>query len=271
VKSAILIDFHNLFMMLGKDTDKTRAAIAKIMRMARKRGDVLEARLFVPIYFFNEGSENTWRFINALSLTFGLEVEACTVSSVSTDVGRRMKDSVDNGVMMHIVRNIHRDIGPELVVFVTGDGDFIKFSTQAQNKGKVTEFWSVDPQNTSQLIKQEGNFQEVDLRDLQTNLFLIALDKAIKKIDLEGVELRALEFVVKLAEVQLGECEVREMSILISDRIGISHADSDRLLEMLTTLGIAEVKLAIKRVINIDYFHSLFEFLRSYVGSKKEP
>ena len=263
---SILIDFHNLWMMLGKDPDKTRNAVGEIMRMGRRKGTILEARLFIPIYFHEQ---TMWRLINSLSLTFGLEVEACPVSSITTDEGRKMKDSVDNGVMMHIVKNVHKDIGAKLIIFVTGDGDFVKFSTQAQNRGKKTEFWSVDLTNTNNVIKREGNFQEIELSpDLQTNIFLIALNKVTKKTSLEENERIALELVVKVASMELQGCEIGEMIILISERLGISYAESECLLEMLTTVKVAEITLATKRVINIDYLHGLFQYLHSYVEAK---
>jgi uncharacterized LabA/DUF88 family protein len=266
---AILIDFYNLFMMLNKDLDKTKAALGEIIKMGRRRGEVLEARLFVPIYFLEDPEEvrRMWRWTNTVALMFGLEIEACTVSSRHTDEGRRMKDSVDNAVMMHIINNIHKDIGPELIVFVTGDGDFLKFSTQAQNRSKKTEFWSVNPGNTNMLIRQEGNFQEIEVPSSdQDNLFVVAVNKKLKKIVLEKDEQRRLGLISQLAHMQLPTTELADMSVLIGERLGIAYAEANQLLEMLISLEVVEVTPAIKRVTNVNYLHVLFQYLKAGNG-----
>ncbi len=251
---------------------KTQGAIDEIMKMGRRKGEILEARLFVPIYFFDDEKDKIWRFINAMSLRFGLEIEACPVSSIATDEGRKMKDSVDNGVMMHVVKNVHMNIGAELIVFVTGDGDFVKFSTQAQNKGKKTEFWSVDPSKTNWVIKREGNFREILIDpDLQENSFLIALSKERRGSELSEKEKEDLRLVAKVADMHLEGREIGEMSHLISDHLGISCAQGDRLLEMLTTLKVAEVSLVARRVINIDYLHALFPYLKNLGSGENRP
>ena len=178
-----------------------------------------------------------------------------------------MKDSVDFCVLKHVLRNVHKDTGPELIVFVTGDGDFINFSTAAENRGKKTEFWSVDPSSTSMLIRQEQNFRQIEVSSSpEENPFTSALGKLRKGEELDEAEKRRLKLVSGIGDLNLAECSIEKMAILISERLGITYTESTQLLEMLVDLGIADVNLAINRVVQIGH-HSVFQYLQSTLGS----
>ncbi len=259
--------------MLAKDKGQTEDALAEIMRMGRNRGEVVEAKLFVPIYYFHkEECQEIWGWLNFLCLKFSLTLEGCPVSSVyTTDKVRRMKDSVDPRVSMFVVNHIYKGIGPELVIFVTGDGDFLGISGKAKNKSKLTEFWSVDPENTSRFIRREENFSEIEVTSsLQENPFLVSLVKANKKEEeLTDEDKRRLALVAKMADLQLQGKEFENMSILVSAGLGTTPAESEHLLDLLTTLKVAEIHPVTKWVVDVDYFHGLFQYLQPYKESKE--
>ncbi len=259
-------------MMLGKDKDRTENVIFEIVKMGRRKGELLEVRLFAPNYFFGKDCQEMGNWINFLMLKHGLVKEDCPVSSMHTSDGEtKIKDSVDGRVRAFVVNHVHKDIGPELIIFVTGDGDFVEFSNIAKNKGKQTEFWSVDLSGTSRFIKREEHFKEieVDYPSLDENPFLVAVKKATKKLELSEREKVSLKLIAKMADMKLQGCEIAEMSNLISGRLGISHAEADRLLEMLTALNVAEISFSAIRVVTVDYLNVLFQYLRPFAGPEE--
>jgi hypothetical protein len=268
VELSILVDFHNLFMMLDKDRGKTKEAIAEIVRMGRRRGTLVEARLFFPVYLYDEKSEpenRMWVLLNNLALSFGLTLEACPVSKIKTGGNTKLKDSVDACVFQHIIKNVHREIGPELIIIVTGDVDFAKFSAEAENRGKQTEFWSVDPLNTSRFIQQEKEFRgiKIPVVDFSSNPFVSSLSKKLKGLALNESERQMVRIVERIPNLALPPRDEEDMAILISKRLKISFGQSQQLLDTLVALGVAETKLAIRRVLSIDNFNVLFQHLQT--------
>lgn len=273
---TIFVDFYNLYCMLGKGTRKTTEAIAEIMRMAKRKGEITEVILFIPIFLENKSREinRMWHLINDLSLTFGLEIKACPVSRRGTSEGLKMKDWVDSSVLVHVTRHVHKDIGPELIIFVTGDADLKKSSTEAEHRSKKTEFWSVDPNNTSSFIRQEGSFREIEVSStssLQENPFAVALDKMLSGIDLSPQEVEALRLVARVPSLKLREQDEFDMVVLLNEKLNIPYELAQQLVEMLVVLGVADVDLAVKRVVRVNDLHVLFQRIQSQVGLDKQP
>lgn len=177
----VLVDYHNIFK-LCKDKIKLDDVFAAIWKEIEKDGGGT-IRIFVPNY----QDSTPWRLINGLMINFGLKCETCIVLREGDEWQPEFKDVVDLSMLDWIKDNLHPDFEPKAVSFVTHDGDYIFSANEAKfRKKKEVDFWVIDPEMTSHIIKRYALVTVLDLAGIsfampegKENLFVTALNKKL--------------------------------------------------------------------------------------------
>ena len=260
---AILIDLQNLFRACeGKIPLDT--IMGEITNRTLRCGEIQEIRLFVP----NFQSLAPWQVINALQCKYGVEVSVCLTLREATN--GTMKDAVDLEVLKWIMNHVHKDIGPDLLVFVTGDSHFVVSANEARRRGKKVEFWFVDS-NVSGVIRQQEELRTIKfappILPAGENLFLTAVNKLNRQELLDDDDKKRLGMLAMTAEKKIKSIgwwpSTDELSKALSCEWGISSTDSQQIIEALMVLGVARVCPAITTTISIDTTSPLFQWISS--------
>ena len=264
VLNAIYIDYHQLHLQCGKSGISMDDAMTQIVEMGLEKGEISEIRLFVPTYL---NDTRPWHTINELEKKFGVEVSVCPTLTEESESGIKMKDAVDAKVLVWVKTHLHKGVTPNLVIFVTGDADFIVIAHEVKKKGKKVEFWSVDTSNVNSLIKRQETFAIIKPASQPENPFTESLQKIIDEKPVDEKDRWRFAKIAQLIVLQRKKPVVKRsskeavnhVSLLISADLGISFAEAKDLLGALMTLEVARIYPVIDRIVNIDASSNLFE------------
>ncbi|OGZ64050.1 MAG: hypothetical protein A3A98_03845 [Candidatus Staskawiczbacteria bacterium RIFCSPLOWO2_01_FULL_40_39] len=269
---SIIGDYENLRWAIQDKEAREKNPISmetvtgEIIEKGLALGEIHDFRFFIPAYF----NGTSWRLINALMCKFGVKVEVCPVLTEQAGNLGGMKDAVDFAVLEWIKDHLHKNVAPKQIIFVSGDGHWIMSGNAAKMKDKKVQFWSLDSSNVHGTILRQEEFREVKIKASSTllagdNPFFQTLNKLIDGKEINGQDSANLKMMARIAQSDLnGSSETDDVSSLISTNLGISPKEALALLEALMALDIARIHPAIKRVINIDKSHHLFEWLQVY-------
>jgi uncharacterized LabA/DUF88 family protein len=266
VQNSILVDYHQLVKICGNAEIPVETAVEAILKKGLERGEVNEIRLFVPVYL---NDSRPWHTINELQKKFGVEVSACPALTEETEFGVKTKDAVDAKVLLWVKTHLHKGIVPNLVIFVTGDSDFVMISNEAKKKGKKIEFWSINASNVSSLIKRQEKFELITMRQSGENLFLKTIEKATSGQTISSDDKRRIEMILKLRDISSPNRKTSKTAIEAMEKaandareaLGISQNESIQLIESLMLMEAARLHSALDNRIEIDVSSDLFQLL----------
>lgn len=264
MNKVILIDWHNFFKACEKSGIRLEAIMGEIVQMGLVNGEIQEIRLFVPSY----QTVAPWRSLNALQCKYDLAVEACPVLSETIGSEIELKDAVDLKVMQWVENHLHNGVGPDSVIFVTGDGHFLISANAAKRKGKKVQFWFVDSQGVHQLIRCQEDCREISLSPsilmINKNNFLAALTRFTNHEPLFDGDRRKLEIIKRVArpDKEVGPV-TDEFTTRMAGELEISQDEARELIEALMALGIARVYPVVRKIIDIDDSSPLFQMFLS--------
>jgi len=268
MQNSILVDYHQVLRNCNDMGLEVKTVMEEIYEMGLKRGEISELRLFVPTY----SDTRLWHQINELEIKFGAEISACPVLVEETLTGTSMKDAVDAKVLIWVKTHLHKGVVPNLIIYVSGDSDFIIISNEAKKKGKKIEFWSVSPSSISKIIKRQENFSPIKVPVLIENPFIVTIGKVMEHNELNQDDKRRLEMIMALKGIQLRNGSYRtakeaieESAKKISSQLKLALEDSRQLLEALIMLESATVRPAISNVVEIDESSSIFQLLPNVI------
>ncbi len=269
VLNAIYIDYHQFQLLCNKSGIPMNDAMAEIIEKGLKKGEISEIRLFVPAYL---NDTRPWYVINELEKKFGVEVSVCPTLTEESEGGSKMKDAVDAKVLVWVKTHLHKGVVPNLIIFVTGDADFVVIAHEVKKKGKMVEFWSVDTSSVNSLIKRQETFAVIKPTTQPENLFLASLHKIADEKAVNEEDRWRLSKIAQLIELQRkkpaakqsSKEAVNEVALSISANLKISFAEAKDLLQALITLEVARIHPVIDRVVSIDTSSDLFESIAIY-------
>lgn len=264
---AIYVDYENLRKQCEINNIQIETVIGEITQKALAKGQIHECRLFVPSYF----TSTAWRILNSFQHKFGVEISACAVLSQKANSDVRLKDCVDLEVFRWVLNHVHHNIGPNMVIFVTGDGHFLFSGNETKRRGKEIEFWSLNAQSVHGLIKRQEIFREIKIEDqivlAEENRFLTAMNNTLAGNnsivgDAERVNMM-VRFIKANVEYPAMESTLKEASDMIGSLLGILVDEAQELLEAMMALGIARIYPSVRTVIDINKASNLFQWLQS--------
>ncbi len=267
--NAIYIDYHQFQLLCGKGGISMDEAMDQIVAKGLTKGEISEIRLFCPTYL---NDTRPWHTINELQKKFGVEVSVCPTLTEESEGGTKMKDAVDAKVLVWVKTHLHKGVAPNLIIFVTGDADFVLIAHEVKKKGKKVEFWSVDTSSVNSLIKRQETFALIKPATQPENPFLASLKKIANDEATDEKDRWRFSKIAQLIVLQRKKPAARrsskeavnEVSLLISADLDISFADAKDLLGALITLEVARIDPVIDRVVSIDASSDLFESIASY-------
>lgn len=182
-KVVVVIDHQNTWAQTDENKVSIEEVYAAILREAQREGEVVDIRSFVPIY---QNAPESWHAINQLALKFGITIEACAVLRE----GQHYKDVVDLAVLRWIIQY---GSSADLVVLVTGDGDFTVAANELKKRGIEVIGRVVRFKNTSTVLFDVLAMRELDLAVppivvSPNNQFFLALAKAMASEEKLGKE-----------------------------------------------------------------------------------
>jgi len=267
MQTAVIVDLQNLFKACNGKFP-LEAVIGEIINRVIKQGEIQEIRLFVPNY----QSISPWQVINSLQQKYGVEVSVCLTLR---DGARNeiLKDAVDFEVLRWVMNHVHKDIGPELLVFVTGDSHFVISANEARRRGKKVEFWCLEG-GVSRIIRDQEELRSIMLSPstLQENenVFLASVHKLDSQEPLNEDDKTRLRMIAKAAGKNIGESFgtwpiTDEVIQALACKWELSEDDCRQIVEVLMVLGIARIYPAVSTTINIDTNSPLFSWITSSV------
>lgn len=256
---TIAVDYQNVYRAC-EDKVHLDIVFGEIMRKAISRGEIHEFRLFVPCY----QSAGPLKLLNALQRKFGLEVSCCLSLGQGTDI----RDTVDFEVLRWVMRNIYPGAGPDTLVFVTGDSHFLVAANEAKRKGKEVEFWFIDSDNVSKIIREEEEFKEIKLAPpillSGPNPFLATLAKIQSGQPLDDndkANLGAIGRIVRQgANETIGSSEA-ELFDKLSRELNLSPDCTEQLLKALMALDVVRIYPSISAAVCVDTNSPLFQWV----------
>lgn len=267
MQHAILVDYHQLFKLCEKIDMPVEVAIEAIMKKGLERGEINEMRLFVPTYL---NDPRPWYTINELEKTFGVEISACPTLTESTESGIRMKDAVDAKVLIWVKTHLHKGVVPNLIIFVSGDSDFVIIGKEAQKKGKKIEFWSIDPSSVNVLIKRQEKFGHVTMATSPENPFITTVTKVTTGKPLVEADKKRLDMIMAVAKIQMRpngpqknlKRAIEQAAQQIGTIVGLKPQESLQLTETLIAFEAVVAYPVIDYQVHIDASSSLFQLLK---------
>lgn len=242
-KVVVVIDHQNTWAQTDENKVSIEEVYAAILREAQKEGEVVDVRSFVPIY---QNAPESWHAINQLALKFGITIEACAVLRE----GQHYKDVVDLAVLRWIIQY---GSSADLVVLVTGDGDFTVAANELKKRGIEVIGRVVRFKNTSTVL-----FDVLDMRELNltvppivvspNNPFFLALAKALSSEEKLGKEekkrikrlAQAERMLQKIAASQ--EMSLPMLTDSLANKLKIAQEECWQIVEVLTALGIVQLQ-----------------------------
>ena len=261
---SILIDLQNLF----RACESVEAIVGEIINRALRQGEIQEVRLFVPNY----QSISPWQAINSLQQKYGVEVSVC----LTLKEGERkeiLKDAVDFEVLKWVMNHVHKDIGPELLVFVTGDSHFVISANEAHRRGKKVEFWCLE-KGVSKIIRCQEKSRTIKfappIQPANGNLFLASIEKLNSQGPLNDDDRARLRMINKVARGNIRESfGAWPISSETLESLGCkwktSKDECQKIIEALMVLGIARIYPAMSTTVSIDVNSPLFSWIASSV------
>lgn len=269
MKVLVLIDWQNLFNAC-KDKVSLEGVFGEITRRALERGIIQEIRLFVPNY---QLITSPWRLINQLQLKYGLGVDVCPALREGAEMDESYKDVVDFEVLRWIMNCIHPGIGPELIVFVSGDGHFIVAANEAKRRGKEVQFWVVDPDTASNVLLRNMPVVTIKpgiLLGTEENPFLSTLEKATTGKVLDKDDKKRMNYLKKVGEFlhtmekpATLEAEMNTVVQEIQVSFDIPERDARALLKALIILNVVWIHPITTHVFRVDRSPILFQWLQT--------
>jgi hypothetical protein len=197
----VLVDYHNVYKLCRKKEINADEVFRIMIETIQKRGRIVEIRLFVPNY---QQNIHPWTMINHLKLAYGVAVEICSVLRAGEEDEEKYKDLVDKAVDSWIMKYVHPDTGPELIIFAASDGHFIDSWHEVKRRGKESEFLLLDPETTSWAILKYAPFERLELKKgEEKNPFALVLRKRLEEgiatfDDAEKEKMRVLKKIQKI-------------------------------------------------------------------------
>lgn len=267
----VLIDWQNLFKTCENLKISPDETLEEILRRAQERGQIEEIRLFVPNYQF---ITSPWRLINSLQLKYGLKVEVCPVLREGAEMDEEsFKDLVDLSVFAWVTQYVRR-FGPELVVFVSGDGHFLLAANEVKRKGKEVEFWIIDPEATSGAILKNATVRKIEISDravliaTKENSFLLTLNRATTGKELSAEERQRLDTLNKAAEILPRlekpltlEMKAKEISRTLQEQLNIPEQDAQQIVEVFLATEMIRIYTTASAGFSLDSSSWLFQWL----------
>lgn len=268
----VLVDQQNLYKACKAKDIPLDSIFEEIAKKALQKGALQEIRLFVPNYQLITGP---WRLINKLQLRYGLVVDVCPALREGAEMEESYKDVVDFEVLKWIMNYIHPGIGPDLIVFVTGDGHFIVAANEARRRGKEIEFWVVDPDTTSHVLLRNMPVETIEISEsiligAEENPFLSTLNKVTTEEELNEKDKERLDSIRKAGEILPSietavtvEAKLNAIAKELHGQLGIGEKDAQEILKALMTLGIARIYPIVTHGLSIDSSSILFQWLQA--------
>jgi len=265
MRLVVLIDWQNLVKACEVQNISLNNIIGEIVKRAISKGEIEEIRLFVP----NFHTVTPWRIINKLQLKYGLEVNVSPF--LRENDNSSFKDAVDFDVLKWVSKHIHPDIGPELVVFVSGDSHFLIAANEVRRKGKKVEFWFID-KNVSGLIRSQEEFR---LLQIPVPIILIEKNPYFETIKKMQSDLPLSEEDKKRINQMKGAIEFLEASFFafrdreklyekLSRQLALSNEESRFLFDVLMAMGTVRIYPAVLETISVDERCPFSEWLHIY-------
>lgn len=267
-----LVDWQNLFRAC-ENRFSIDTVLGEILSMAFQRNDsVEEVRLFVPNY---QLITSPWRFINALQLKYGLKVEVCPALREGAEMEESYKDMVDFEVLGWTMKHVHPGIGPDLILFVSGDGHFILAGNEAKMRRKEVEFWVVDPNMTSGAILRNMTVRQIEISgqgilETEENPFISSLNKATTEQKLTEEDKERLGILRRMGEISTGmekpvtiEAKMGEISQQFQKKLNVSERDVLKALKTLMVLRVARIYPVSSQGFSIDSSSLLLQWLKT--------
>lgn len=241
----VIVDYYNVYKN-AKDKVRLEDIFGEISRKVLEKGTLSEIRLFVPNY---QLSTAPWKVLNGIQLKFGVAVSVCpSLRGAEEMAGEEFKDLVDMEVLSWTMKYLHKGVGPELIVFVTGDGDFLVASHEAQKLGKAVEFWTISKESTSSAIFNNAEVREIQIPSEPnfpgSNSFINALGTAQKGGTLDfscKQKLRLLRRAMEVLDNTERPTHLEEKAATITReleaRLGVDQLCSAEILKALLTVG----------------------------------
>ncbi len=265
----VLVDWQHLFKAC-ENRFPLESVFAEIERRALEKGKIIDIRLFVPNY---QLITSPWRLINNLQLRYGLVVDVCPALRERAEMEESYKDVVDFEVLKWVMNYIHPSIGPDLIVFVSGDGHFIVAANEARRKGKEVEFWVVDPNITSNVLLRNVPVVTIKpgiLLGTEENPFLSTLKKAMTGEELDKDDKKRLNDLKKAGEILPTlekpvtlEAEMNAVVQEIQASFGIPERDARALLKALMVLNVVWIHPVTTHVFRVDKSPILFQWFKT--------
>lgn len=262
---AIIIDWQNLFMLCNGEGIET--IIGAIISMAQNKGEIQELRLFVPAY----QSPGPWKSLNFLQLKFGVDVSVCPI--LREDATGVIKDTVDFQVLRWVMTHIYQGVGPELLVFVTSDGDFIVPANEARKRGKQVEFWNLG-KNVSRAIEEQEQMRVIKFAPppiSSDNPFLAAATKLNTGEPLTDDDKSKLLAIGRTngASACFGIWPAtEELFSKLGEGWNVTPEEARQIVEALMVLDIARIFPAMSTTLCVDRSSPLFPWISNSVGDE---
>lgn len=174
----VIVDYHHVYKVCQKRELSLDEIFRLLIEKIQTKGRIKEIRLFVPTY---QQNIYPWKIINHLKLAYGVAVELCSVLRIGAENEERYKDLVDKEIDSWIEKHIYEGKGPELIIFVASDGDFIPSWHKVTEKGKKTEFLLIDPEATNWAILEYAPHEELESKKEEINPYTLVLRKRLKE------------------------------------------------------------------------------------------
>jgi len=248
MNTLILVDYQNVFKVCEKREIQLDEIFREIIKKGREKGNIQDIRLFVPNY---QQATFPWKLINYLQLAYGVSVETCPVLREGTEGEGESKDLVDGIAFSWLTKYIQLDFGPELIVFVTGDGHFNTSGHEVIRRGKEVEFWILDPEATSQALLKIFPFEKLEVKaNEETNPYALVLKKRLEpgvKLSEEEMEkIKILKKIQKFLSLRPSygiEPQIAKdfLSHRVAEVINVKKEEAEEVIEGLINLRVIQI------------------------------
>lgn len=276
-RTLVLIDWQNLWQSCEKEISSSEKFLEEIIAGIIARDDLIEIRLFVPNYQY---IKSPWESINRLQLKYGVTVSVCPVLRVEEEKEEGYKDLVDFEVLRWVMNYLHKGIPPELVVFVSGDGDFTVSANEAKKRGKEVEFWIVNPETTSDTILKFQVVRKIKIPGEPIfsgeNTFLTTLEKIQENKEISEKDKQNLIYLEKASKILAKaerpitpESKLKQANQKLEKELGISQQKANELLKALMALGAVRLYSAVSWELTINFASPFLQWLGLKIAPSK--
>ncbi len=257
---TILVDLMNL--QKAAEGISLETIIGELIQKGLSRGEIQEIILFIPCY----QSLAPWQTINELQCKYGVQAVAC---AVLRNGGDTWKDTVDLQFLLWVKNHVHAGVGPDLLVFVTGDGHYTVAAREAEKKSKKVEFWFVKKSSSvSGLIRQQEEFREIIIAPASNpsgeNPFLDALGKLVSQGEnsLNQEDRQRLKMISAFVKTDIKNSQTKEELVESAGKsLGFDLADTQMIVEDLMSADIARIYPAMNVAISLDRSSGLLQWI----------